>query len=62
MASDNYKDQGTAIELENSNPHQTEAQLPLKITDGVEALRILHEAFEPYTEEEEKRVRRKIDV
>ncbi|KAJ5950077.1 hypothetical protein N7454_001661 [Penicillium verhagenii] len=62
MASDNCKGQGTAIELEDSYPHHTEAQLALKIKDGDEALKILHEEFEPYTEEEEKRVRRKIDV
>jgi hypothetical protein len=51
-----------AIELETVATTQTEAQYSQKVQDGDEALKILHEEFEPYTEEEEKRVLRKIDI
>ena len=52
----------SAIELETVATTQIEAQYLQKVQDGDEALKILHEEFELYTEDEEKRVRRKIDV
>ena len=63
MATNDTDKHGTpAIKLETVATTQTEAQYSQKVQDGDEVLKILHEEFEPYTEEEEKCVLRKIDV
>jgi hypothetical protein len=54
------KDVSALIELERAETPY-EIHLDHKVQDGDEALKILHGEYEPYTQEEEKRVLRKID-
>jgi ACS family allantoate permease-like MFS transporter len=51
----------SAIELTPTDISRNEMQIMQKVYDGDEALKYLHAEFEPYTEEEERQVRRKID-
>jgi hypothetical protein len=62
MTSSAGKDVEPAVELERTDTPYDGVHLAQKGHDGDEALKILHGEYEPYTNEEEKRVLRKIDI
>lgn len=52
----------TELENRRSSIQKDGAVLAQVVSDGDEALKILHTDFEPYTKAEEKKVLRKIDL
>lgn len=62
MATLSEKVNVSELEHRRSSIQKDGAVLSQVVSDGDEALKVLHADFEPYTKAEEKRVLRKIDL